>query len=74
MADPWQLLVESSLKLELAYYNSLLAAWEPIIECVERRDAGMVSFSPWELHMKVSRAPRPPVAAVHTNAVARIDR
>ncbi|XP_043195714.1 vacuolar protein sorting-associated protein 13-like [Amphibalanus amphitrite] len=50
-----KLLVESSLKLELAYYNSLLAAWEPIIECVERRDAGMVSFSPWELHMKVEK-------------------
>ena len=56
-----QLLVESSLKLELAYYNSLLAAWEPIIECVERREGGMVSFSPWELHMKVSSRHSPMV-------------
>ncbi|XP_037079408.1 vacuolar protein sorting-associated protein 13-like [Pollicipes pollicipes] len=55
-----KLLAESSLTLELAYYNSRLAAWEPIIECVSaatsESGADSVNFLPPVMSVTVHQA------------------
>jgi len=45
-----QLCVESSLKLEVDYYNEKLTVWEPLIEPIV--DGGKIR--PWELSLDVS--------------------
>ena len=46
--------VNSSLKVQMSYYNSQLALWEPLIEPVEQVKDGRVYHGPWELCAEVS--------------------
>jgi vacuolar protein sorting-associated protein 13A/C len=46
--------ISSSLTLQMAYYNSQLALWEPLIEPVEQVKDGRLMHSPWELRADVS--------------------
>jgi len=46
--------VTSSLTLQMAYYNSRLALWEPLIEPVEQLKDGRLIHCPWELRADVS--------------------
>lgn len=50
--------VESSLCLGMAYYNSTMAVWEPLIEPNEReKPNGLYEYGPWELNfsMKIEK-------------------
>lgn len=50
--------IESSLSLGMAYYNSTMAVWEPLIEPNEREKAnGLTEYGPWELNfsMKIEK-------------------
>jgi hypothetical protein len=46
--------VSSSLTLQVAYYNSEQALWEPLIEPVEQVKDGKLIHWPWELRADVS--------------------
>lgn len=46
--------IEATLSLEMGYYNSLLAAWEPLIERVEQIEETTSVYKPWELKAEVS--------------------
>lgn len=48
--------VESSLNLQMAYYNSRLALWEPLVEPVQIKTGKEVTFKPWELKLDISMA------------------
>lgn len=48
-----QLSVESVMTLQLAYYNSCLALWEPLVEPVEAGKSGNSKQVPWELQLQV---------------------
>ncbi|KAJ1520910.1 hypothetical protein ONE63_003990 [Megalurothrips usitatus] len=45
--------VDSSLSVQMWYYNSRLALWEPLIEPVESHNGSQVVHVPWELKMEV---------------------
>ncbi|XP_031777535.1 vacuolar protein sorting-associated protein 13 isoform X3 [Nasonia vitripennis] len=45
--------IESTMSLVMAYYNSRLALWEPLIEPMEAMNNGKRSSSPWELKTKI---------------------
>lgn len=45
--------IESSLNVQMWYYNSRLALWEPLIEPVESHNGSQVVHVPWELKMEV---------------------
>ncbi|XP_076380466.1 vacuolar protein sorting 13C isoform X3 [Megalopta genalis] len=45
--------VEATMSLIMAYYNSCLALWEPLIEPVEGMKNGKRISTPWELKTKV---------------------
>lgn len=45
--------LESSMSLVIAYYNSRLALWEPLIEPIEGIQKGKRISTPWELKTKV---------------------
>lgn len=50
--------IESSLSLGMAYYNSTMAVWEPLIEPNEREKSnGLTEYGPWELNfsMKIEK-------------------
>lgn len=50
--------ISSSLCLGMAYYNSTMAVWEPIIEPNEREKSnGLTEYGPWELNfsMKIEK-------------------
>lgn len=50
-----ELSIQSSLTLGMAYYNSVLAMWEPLIEPNERvKSNGLTEYGPWELNLNVS--------------------
>ncbi|KAF7282566.1 hypothetical protein GWI33_002356 [Rhynchophorus ferrugineus] len=49
-----QMSVEAGLTVQMGYYNSRLALWEPLIEPVERRIGEKVNFEPWELKLELS--------------------
>jgi hypothetical protein len=43
--------IESALRLNMSYFNSTLALWEPLIEPVEKEaTSGLFEFLPWELN------------------------
>lgn len=46
--------IESTISLIMAYYNSRLALWEPLIEPIERTKNGKRISTPWELRTKVT--------------------
>jgi len=41
------------MSMIMAYYNSRLALWEPLIEPIESSDNGKRVSTPWELKTKV---------------------
>ncbi|XP_046738037.1 vacuolar protein sorting-associated protein 13 isoform X1 [Diprion similis] len=45
--------IECTMTLAVAYYNSCLALWEPLIEPMESRKHGKRFSSPWELNTKI---------------------
>lgn len=45
--------IESTLSMVMAYYNSRLALWEPLIEPIEGIKNGKRVSTPWELKTKV---------------------
>lgn len=45
--------IQSSLNVQMWYYNSRLALWEPLIEPVESHNGSQVVHVPWELKMEV---------------------
>jgi hypothetical protein len=49
-----QMSVSSSLTVQVAYYNSEQALWEPLIEPVEQVKDGKIVHCPWELRADVS--------------------
>lgn len=51
-----QMCVEASLNLQMAYYNSRLALWEPLIEPVQIKSGKEMTYKPWELKLDVSMA------------------
>lgn len=56
-----QLYVDSNLSMQMAYYNSYLALWEPLIEPVEVLRDGRPSHSLWELRAEVTMNSAEPV-------------
>ncbi|XP_049842368.1 LOW QUALITY PROTEIN: intermembrane lipid transfer protein Vps13-like [Schistocerca gregaria] len=56
-----QLYVDSNLSVQMAYYNSYLALWEPLIEPVEVLKDGKLSHALWELRAEVSMNAAEPV-------------
>ena len=58
-----QLSVEAGLTLQMNYYNSRLALWEPLIEPVEIVSQGQSKWVPWELKLEVSMNDREDVAS-----------
>lgn len=50
----WQISIESSLSLGMAFYNSTLAVWEQLIEPNEREKSnGLTEYQPWELNFNL---------------------
>ncbi|KAK9701873.1 SHR-binding domain of vacuolar-sorting associated protein 13, partial [Popillia japonica] len=47
------MIMDATLTLQLGYYNSVLAVWEPLIEPVEDKDSTN-GYKPWELKMDVT--------------------
>ncbi|XP_039312283.1 vacuolar protein sorting-associated protein 13 isoform X2 [Solenopsis invicta] len=45
--------VDCSMSVIMAYYNSRLALWEPLIEPIESSDNGKRISTPWELKTKI---------------------
>lgn len=45
--------IEASLTLQMDYYNSQLALWEPLIESVEVVKNNKSEYVPWELKLEV---------------------
>lgn len=45
--------IECTMSLVMAYYNSCLALWEPLIEPIEGTRNGKRVSAPWELKTKV---------------------
>ena len=45
--------LESTMSLVVAYYNSRLALWEPLVEPMEGIQNGKRVSTPWELKTKV---------------------
>ncbi|CAG2060611.1 unnamed protein product, partial [Timema podura] len=56
------LYVDSSMTLQMAYYNSALALWEPLIEPVEVFKDGRSFHTPWELTAMVQMNSQEPVS------------
>ncbi|GLH03016.1 Vacuolar protein sorting-associated protein 13 [Gryllus bimaculatus] len=48
-----KLIIDGSMSLQMAYYNSHLALWEPLVEPVEVTHFGKSSHKPWELLAKI---------------------
>lgn len=48
-----QMSIEASLTLQMDYYNSELALWEPLIESVEVTKNNKSDYVPWELKLEV---------------------
>ncbi|KAF5306759.1 hypothetical protein FQA39_LY01517 [Lamprigera yunnana] len=48
-----QLYVDTSLSLQMGYYNSTLAVWEPLIETVEVMHDNKLTYEPWILKLEV---------------------
>lgn len=46
--------IEASLTLQMDYYNSELALWEPLIESVEVTKNNKSDYVPWELKLEVT--------------------
>ncbi|RZC35600.1 vacuolar protein sorting-associated protein 13A-like, partial [Asbolus verrucosus] len=49
-----QMSVDAGLTLQMSYYNSRLALWEPLIEPVEVTKNNRSALVPWELKLEVS--------------------
>lgn len=49
--------VDASLNLQMGYYNSKLAVWEPLIEPNEYYNEAHRFVAPWELKFEVSLGP-----------------
>ncbi|KAJ8953002.1 hypothetical protein NQ318_015363 [Aromia moschata] len=49
-----QMSVEASLTVQMGYYNSRLALWEPLIEPVEIIKDDKLFYAPWELKLELS--------------------
>jgi len=45
--------IDSTISMVIAYYNSRLALWEPLVEPVEKFDNGKCISTPWELKTKI---------------------
>ncbi|XP_011874480.1 PREDICTED: vacuolar protein sorting-associated protein 13C isoform X2 [Vollenhovia emeryi] len=45
--------VDCTMSMIMAYYNSRLALWEPLIEPIESSDNGKRASTPWELKTKI---------------------
>lgn len=48
-----QMGIDCTMSVIMAYYNSRLALWEPLIEPIEGSDNGKRVSTPWELKTKV---------------------
>lgn len=49
-----QIGIEASLKLQMGYYNSHLALWEPLVEPVEIIKDKVSTYVPWELKFEMA--------------------
>ena len=49
----FQMNIESTMSVIMAYYNSCLALWEPLIEPIEEIKNEKLISTPWELKVKV---------------------
>ncbi|XP_021940255.1 vacuolar protein sorting-associated protein 13 isoform X3 [Zootermopsis nevadensis] len=58
-----QMNVSSGLTLQMAYYNSQLALWEPLIEPVEQVKDGRLTHCPWELRADVQMNSQEPISS-----------
>lgn len=45
--------------MQMGYYNSYLALWEPLIEPVEVEKDGKLTYVPWELKVEVKKIIHP---------------
>lgn len=46
--------IESSMSLGIAYYNTVMAVWEPLLEPNERQKSnGLTEYGPWELNFNL---------------------
>lgn len=50
----FQISIDACLSLQMGYYNSKLALWEPLIEPVELIRAGKSTYVPWEIRLEVT--------------------
>lgn len=50
----FQISIDTSLSLQMGYYNSKLALWEPLIEPVEVEQAGKSTYVPWEIKLELA--------------------
>lgn len=50
-----QLVLEAVLTMQMGYYNSRLAMWEPLIEPVEVKKEQKSRFVPWELKIELAK-------------------
>lgn len=46
--------IDTSLTLQMGYYNSKLALWEPLLEPVEVIESGKSTYVPWEIKLEVA--------------------
>ncbi|XP_017782476.1 PREDICTED: vacuolar protein sorting-associated protein 13C isoform X2 [Nicrophorus vespilloides] len=49
-----QIFIESILTIQMSYYNSFLAIWEPLIEPIQEIKNGVTLHKPWELKLEVA--------------------
>lgn len=45
--------MDASLTVQMGYYNSTLALWEPLIEPVAIVHENVTTYSPWEIKFEV---------------------
>lgn len=53
-----KLTIESSLSLQMAYYNSRLAVWEPLVEPCSVMENNVVTYNPWSLSINLKKNDR----------------
>ncbi|KAJ4449971.1 hypothetical protein ANN_01378 [Periplaneta americana] len=68
-----QMSLSSCLALQVAYYNSQLALWEPLIEPVEQVKDGRLLHCPWELRADIHMNSQEPIASPMSQTASDIE-
>ncbi|GLH16639.1 Vacuolar protein sorting-associated protein 13A-like Protein [Gryllus bimaculatus] len=71
-----RLFIDSCMSLEIKYYNSALALWEPLLEPVEvQQENGIVAHVPWELRLQMHMNPleAPPVMSPTSESEVEVE-